>query len=82
MSVVTIGSIFHEKKGDRFVMMSMLPRGLASAVLATMPVASNIKGTETFVEYTFAVIVLTNILMTIGVYFSEKRDNRRLVLAE
>lgn len=73
-SVATMGSIFHEKKADRFVMMAMLPRGLASAVLATMPVAANIKDTEPFLEYTFAVIVLTNIIMTIGVFIFEKKQ--------
>ncbi len=71
-SVAAIGSLFHEKKGERFVIMSMMPRGLASAVLATMPVAANIKGTEAFVEYTFAVIVMTNVLMTIGVFITER----------
>ncbi len=73
LSVSMIGSIFKEKKEDRLVMMSMLPRGLASAVLATLPASANIKGTDNFVDYTFAVIVLTNILMTIGVFISEKR---------
>ena len=76
VSVFTIGTLFHEKKDDRFVLMSMLPRGLASAVLATMPAAANIKSTETFVEYTFAVIVLTNILMTAGVFLFEKKERR------
>lgn len=70
--VAIIGSLFHEKKEERVVMMSMLPRGLASAVLATMPIAANIKNTEAFVEYTFAVIVLTNILMTVGVFITER----------
>ena len=74
ISVVIMSSIFHEKREDRFVMLSMLPRGLASAVLATMPFEANIKGTEIFVEYTFAVIVLTNILMTIGVFVSERKE--------
>ncbi|MCC6545158.1 MAG: cation:proton antiporter [Nitrospirae bacterium] len=65
--------VYHSKRADRFVMMSMLPRGLASAVLATLPAAANIRGSENFIDYTFAVIVLTNIIMTLGVFLVEKR---------
>ncbi len=74
ISSVVIGSLFQEKKDHMLIMMTMLPRGLASAVLATMPVAANIKGTETFLEYTFAIIVLTNIIMSIGVFIFEKKQ--------
>ncbi len=73
ISVGITGLIYREKKEDRFVMLSMLPRGLASAVLATIPVSANIEGTEGFIDYTFAVIVLTNILMTAGVFITEKK---------
>lgn len=73
ISVGITGLVYHEKKEDRFVMLSMLPRGLASAVLATIPVSANIEGCEGFVDYTFAVIVLTNILMTAGVFITEKK---------
>ncbi len=73
ISVHVIGNIFHEKKSDKLVMMSMLPRGLASAVLATLPVSANIKGCEDFIDVTFMIIILTNILMTIGVFISEKK---------
>jgi len=55
-------------------MLSMMPRGLASAVLATLPVSANIKGSTSFVDYTFAIIVLTNVLMTFGVFITEKRS--------
>ncbi len=65
--------VYRSKMADRFVMMSMLPRGLASAVLATLPAAANITGSENFIDYTFAVIVLTNIIMTLGVFLVEKR---------
>ena len=66
--------VYNSKRGYRFVMLSMLPRGLASAVLATLPAAANINGSERFIDYTFAVIVLTNIIMTIGVFMVEKRS--------
>jgi cell volume regulation protein A len=73
ISVYAISIIFHEKKSDRFIMLSMLPRGLASAVLATLPVSANVRGCDDFVDTTFMVIILTNILMTIGVFFVEKQ---------
>lgn len=58
-------------------MLSMLPRGLASAVLATFPVSANMKGCEEFIDYTFIVIILTNILMTIGVFFVEQENHSK-----
>ncbi len=74
ISVFIIALFFQEKKRDRFVMLSMLPRGLASAVLATLPASANIIGSEHFTDYTFAVIVMTNVLMTAGVFFVEKTN--------
>jgi cell volume regulation protein A len=64
--------LFKDKKHDRFLIMSMLPRGLASAVLAIMPASMNVPGSDLFVDITFAVIILTNILMTLGVYLSDR----------
>ncbi len=75
-SSIFTGTLFRETREDRFIIMSMLPRGLASAVLASMPLAANIKGTESFVEYTFGVIILTNIIMTIGVFLFEQKQRR------
>jgi cell volume regulation protein A len=66
------GQVFHEKKEDRRVTLTMLPRGLASAVLATLPISANIKGTEHFIEYVFIVIVATSAIMTMGVFIIEK----------
>jgi len=66
------GLVFHEKKEDRHVVLAMLPRGLASAVLATLPISANIKDTEHFIEYVFIVVVATNIIMTAGVFMTER----------
>jgi cell volume regulation protein A len=73
VSVRAITVIYREKRDDMLAMFSMLPRGLASAVLATLPMAANIKGTEPFVDYTFVVIVLTNLVMALGVFAVEKK---------
>lgn len=78
ISVTITGFIYKDKKEDRFAMLSMLPRGLASAVLATIPASANIKGTEVFIDYTFGVVVLTNILMTVGVFITEKKAQAKI----
>ena len=75
-SVYLTVKIFSEKKGDRFLMLSMMPRGLASAVLAILPASAKISGSEVFIDITFAIIILTNILMTFGVFYSDKLYNR------
>jgi cell volume regulation protein A len=73
ISVGITGLIYRDKRGDRFVMLAMLPRGLASAVLATVPVAAKLEGSEGFIDYAFAIIVLTNIVMTAGVFIIERK---------
>ena len=78
ISVTITGFIYKDKKKDRFAMLSMLPRGLASAVLAIIPASANIKGTEVFIDYTFGVVVLTNILMTVGVFITEKKAQAKI----
>ncbi|MDP3105136.1 MAG: cation:proton antiporter [Candidatus Methanoperedens sp.] len=49
---------------------AMMPRGLAAAVLATMPLAAGIK-TPYFAEIVFSIIILTNLATTFGVFFIE-----------
>ncbi len=60
-----------EKKQFKNAIFGMLPRGLASAVLALAPAAANIKGAEDFVGYAFLVIVMTNAIMTGVVFLAE-----------
>lgn len=52
---------------SRTLIWAFLPRGLVSAVLATMPAAHGIAGTEEFLAYTIPIIISTNIIMTIWV---------------
>lgn len=68
-STEIIVRIFPEKHGERYLITLMLPRGLASAVLATLPAAAGVTGTERFVAITFGVIIVTNILLTLGMTF-------------
>lgn len=60
-------------KEEKAALFYMLPRGLATAVLASLPVAAGVEGSEKFVVYAVSVIVLTNIVMTIGVLHLERK---------
>jgi cell volume regulation protein A len=62
--------------GETQIALSMIPRGLATAVMAFLPVQSGIPGTELLPTYAFTVIVLTNILMTAGIFAAERRLRR------
>ncbi|MCB2203369.1 cation:proton antiporter [bacterium] len=60
--------------GELQVIMAMLPRGLATAVMALLPFQQEqMVGTELFPLYAFGVIVLTNLYMTGSVIFAERR---------
>jgi potassium/hydrogen antiporter len=59
--------------GEMQIVISMLPRGLATAVMAFLPAQYGILGTELLPIYAFTVIVLTNILMTGGILVAERR---------
>ncbi|GAB4362247.1 MAG: hypothetical protein Kow00128_01830 [Deltaproteobacteria bacterium] len=61
---------------ERKILTAMAPRGLASAVLATLPVAAGIPETDSFIQYTFVVITATNLLLTTAVVRSEMRLER------
>lgn len=58
---------------ERGVITGMAPRGLASAVLATLPSAAGIEGTGSFIMYAIFVIVTTNVILTASVFRSERQ---------
>lgn len=61
-------------EGELQTIMAMLPRGLATAVMALLPFQqAQIPGTDIFPLYAFGVIVLTNLFMTGSVMFAERR---------
>lgn len=51
---------------------SMMPRGLVAAVLASMPLAAGI-AIPYFVEIVFSIIILTNLATTFGVFAIERK---------
>ena len=58
---------------ERGVIVGMAPRGLASAVLATLPSAAGIEGAGSFIQYAIFVIVATNVILTVSVFRSERQ---------
>lgn len=69
---VAVKLIVPEKPGSHTdkIMMLMLPRGLAAAVLAAMPAMQGIH-IQWFAEIVFMVLVVTNIIATVGVFLYE-----------
>lgn len=65
-----------ELKSDFNVIWTMLPRGLAAAVLATVPLTSGVQGTEWFTHVVFMVIVGTCIIATIGAAVNEHQSSK------
>jgi cell volume regulation protein A len=61
---------------DRGVVVAMLPRGLAAAVLATMPLYNGIT-IPGFQQLVFSVILFTNIAATLGVFVFERQGEKK-----
>ncbi|VVB96254.1 Na(+)/H(+) antiporter 1 [uncultured archaeon] len=55
--------------------LSMMPRGLAAAVLALVPLSAGII-IPYFAEIVFSIIILTNLATTVGVFVIERRRSR------
>lgn len=62
-------------------MISMMPRGLAAAVLASMPLAAGII-IPYFVEIVFSIIILTNMATAFGIFAVERKlaENARIAI--
>lgn len=58
---------------DRGLLVAMMPRGLAAAILAGVPMAMGVPGTEAFVGYAFLVIVGADIATTAGLWLQARR---------
>ncbi len=59
---------------DRRIVVAMGPRGLAAAVLATIPLTSGI-AIPNFQELVFAIILISNIGATLGVFAFDRNGN-------
>lgn len=63
-------------KKDRAIAVVMLPRGLAAAVLATMPLSSGIS-IAGFQQLVFGVILLSNIAATLGLFVFDRPPKKK-----
>ncbi len=64
-----------------FLMSIMTPRGLAAAVLASLPLSYGYSDAAVFQELVFTVIITTIVISTIGVYAMRKKRIPRAFLA-
>jgi cell volume regulation protein A len=64
--------------GDDWVLLVMMPRGLAAAVLAAIPASMSppIPGTDVFVALALIALIMTNVLATFGGLAIETTTNR------
>ncbi|MDA8402148.1 MAG: hypothetical protein M0Z86_04445, partial [Deltaproteobacteria bacterium] len=67
-------------KKEKFFLWSMIGRALATAIMAYMPLNAGIPGTKDFPEYAFLVIIITNIILTAGVYAYGRIDNKKSII--
>ena len=66
-------SFLKSAKDSETLMTIMLPRGLAAAVLASLPLTSGVPNSQDFPEIAFIVIVATIVICTVGVAVLKKR---------
>jgi cell volume regulation protein A len=71
--VVKMSSVKSELSDYGTLMTVMFPRGLAAAVLASIPLTSGVPGSQAFPEIAFIVIITTIIICTVGVAIIKKR---------
>lgn len=69
-------SFLKSTKDSEKLMTVMLPRGLAAAVLASLPLTSGIPNSQDFPQIAFMVIIVTIIICTVGVATLKKRTRK------
>ena len=73
--VVKISAVKSELHEYENLMTIMFPRGLAAAVLASLPLTSGVPDSQFFPEIAFIVIITTIIVTTVGVAVIKKRKS-------
>jgi cell volume regulation protein A len=74
--VVKMAAVKSELHEYENLMIIMFPRGLAAAVLASLPLTSGVPNSQVFPEIAFIVILTTIIVCTVGVAIIKKRKSR------
>lgn len=62
-----VGRVAPKDDATPALLAAMMPRGLATALIAAIPVAMGVPGTEAFLTYTFLVILGCDVLTSVGV---------------
>jgi cell volume regulation protein A len=70
-------SFLKSAKDSEKIMTVMLPRGLAAAVLASLPLTSGVPNSQDFPQIAFIVIITTIIICTVGVAILKKRTKKK-----
>jgi cell volume regulation protein A len=73
--VIKMATVKSELKTYETLMTVMFPRGLAAAVLASIPLTSGVPNSQVFPEIAFIVIITTIVVCTIGVAVLKKRQS-------
>lgn len=73
--VIKMATVKSELKAYETLMSVMFPRGLAAAVLASIPLTSGVPNSQVFPEIAFIVILTTIIVCTVGVAVLRKRQS-------
>ncbi len=71
LAVWFLGRLSEEVRNNSSIINAMMPRGLAAAVLASLPSSMGLE-ISGFVDIAFLVIIATNIITTISIYLSQK----------
>jgi cell volume regulation protein A len=74
--IVKMSTLKSELHEEQTLMTIMFPRGLAAAVLASLPLTSGLPDSQVFAEIAFIVILTTIVVCTIGVAVIKKRKRR------
>jgi potassium/hydrogen antiporter len=69
-------SFLKSAKDSETLMTVMLPRGLAAAVLASLPFTSGVPNSQSFPEIAFIVIIVTIVICTVGVAVLRKNAKK------
>jgi cell volume regulation protein A len=70
---VRVSTIKFQAKESRTLMTIMLPRGLAAAVLASLPLTLGVPNSQVFPEIAFMVILSTVVMCTIGIIILKRK---------
>lgn len=73
LAVKVLVSMRPEEREDQDVLFIMMPRGLTSVVVASTIAATVVVDASILLDVTFIVIVLTNVVVTVGVLFAERK---------